>query len=331
MASKLTARIYIRRLRRAAANLTFRSRRWHATHDRAAFEQVGAARENSWLTPLLINMIEGRSGTTVLMRLLDHDQVVFDRTYPYERRYLTYLLHLLTPSGEPFEETSIWNGSLMLEGDPLRFGPLPFEPRSLNIRDLRIRLVRHSWAALSEAFTTFARHDVRYYAEKTWGNNLSLLAEAGISAAVINLVRDPRDVVASIRAMDAKRGYFGFGRTPDMTGEEYLLFLLRSMATNLASMSSLNPLHNSFLVRYEDLVTNPDAIATRLGAFLKLDLTASSTLVAERMFKRHATSSDALSSIGRWRRDLGSAEVATIERQLGVEMAKYGYDLVTRP
>jgi len=43
------------------------------------------------LTPILVDGY-GRSGTTALMTLLGSDpRVVFDRRYPFENRYLTYL------------------------------------------------------------------------------------------------------------------------------------------------------------------------------------------------------------------------------------------------
>ena len=59
-------------------------------------------RRRPLLTPLVVNLVEGRSGSTLLMRSLDHPEIAFDRAYPYEFRYLTYLAHLLWPAGEPY-------------------------------------------------------------------------------------------------------------------------------------------------------------------------------------------------------------------------------------
>ena len=45
------------------------------------------------LNPLLILDLGGRSGSTLLMQLLGTSpQIAFDRVYPSEVRYLTYLL-----------------------------------------------------------------------------------------------------------------------------------------------------------------------------------------------------------------------------------------------
>ena len=49
----------------------------------------------------------------------------------------------------------------MLGGPRDRFGPLPFEARSLDRRDLRVRLARHAWAALSESLEGYAGRPLR--------------------------------------------------------------------------------------------------------------------------------------------------------------------------
>lgn len=277
------------------------------------------------LTPLLLNLIEGRSGSTLLMRNLDHPAIAFDRAYPYEHRYLTYLAHVLFPVGEPFDPAG-WTQMDLLTGPAGCFGPLPFEPQSLDRRDLRVRLVRHAWAALSEALAAGAGRPLTYYAEKALGHSLALLTEAGIAGAVVNLVRDPRDVVASIRAMDRKRGFYGFGRTAEMTEAEYLVFVLGRMRANLATMAAVDPLHRSTVVRYEDLVLDRAGTLARLGEFLGLQLTLGPVEDLHGVpAGEHATSADAASSVGRWREELAGDEVEAIEEALGDEMERFGY------
>jgi hypothetical protein len=277
------------------------------------------------LTPLLLNLIEGRSGSTLLMRNLDHPSIAFDRAYPYEHRYLTYLAHLLFPSGEPFDPAG-WTQMDLLTGPGDRFGPLPFDPQSLDRRELRVRLVRHAWAALSEALEAGAGRPLTYYAEKALGHSLPLLAEAGIAGTVVNLVRDPRDVVASIRAMDRKRGFYGFGRTEEMTEADYLVFVLGRMRANLATMVDVDPLHRSTVVRYEDLVLDRAGTLARLGEFLDLRLTMGPVEDLHGVpAEVHATASDPASSVGRWRNELAAEEAAAVEEALGSEMERFGY------
>jgi hypothetical protein len=278
------------------------------------------------LTPLLLNLVEGRSGSTLLMRSLDHPAIAFDRAYPYEHRYLLYLAHVLAPAGEPFDPDG-WNMSDLVDGPRDRFGPLPFEAMSLDRRDLQARLVRHAWSALSAALVAGAGgRELRYYAEKAIGPTLPLLTSAGVAAAVINLVRDPRDVVCSIRAMDAKRGFYGFGRTAAMSEQEYLVFVLGRMKANFATMASVDPLHRSIDVRYEDLVLDRAGTLGRLGSFLGLALVdASADDLHGVPAAEHATAADAGSSVGRWRVELPAGEVAAVEEALGPEMERHGY------
>ena len=296
------------------------------TWRRPASRRQGA--DSGALQPLLLQHVEGRTGSTLLMRTLDHPAIAFDRTYPYEHRYLRYLAHLLAPLGEPFDADG-WGMSDLMDGPGDRIGPLPFHALALDRRDLQVRLVRHAWSALSEALVARAPaggEPLRYYAEKAPGPARSLLTAAGIAAAVVNLVRDPRDVVCSIRAMDAKRGFYGFGRTAAMSEHDYLVFVLGRMKANFATMASVDPLHRSIDVRYEDLVRDRSGTVRRLAAFLGLPL---AEVPADDLHgvpaAAHATAADAASSVGRWRAELDAGDAAVVEETLGPEMERHGY------
>lgn len=278
------------------------------------------------VTPLLVNPIEGRSGTTLMMRILDVPEVAFDRSPPFENRYLAYLMHLTTHVPEPSASDPAWSMAELLEGDPGRFGPLPFRPGSLDPEDWQRRLIRLGFQALSEALTAYSGRPVRYYAEKAWGRTIEDLAAAGVGAKVVNLVRDPRDVVASIRATDRRRGYYGFGRTGSMTDAEYLRFLVTTMKRNLATMRRAEGFHDCHFVRYEDLVDNTPSVVSAIGAWLDLRLDGSPSVLRGPGFSSHATSPTAQRSVGRWRQDLADEDLRAVCSQLGPEMERLGYD-----
>ncbi|MDA8366629.1 MAG: sulfotransferase [Actinomycetota bacterium] len=292
----------------------------------AARRSAGLPWSEGDIAPLFVHPIEGRSGTTLMMKLLDVPEIAFDRIYPFENRYFGYLAHLVTPMSASFDPEGPWTTSEMLRGDPTRYGPIPFHASSLDPTDFRIRSVRHLWQALAESLAGYSRTPLRYYAEKAWGNSLELLAEAGIKAKVINLVRDPRDVVSSIRAMDEKRGYFGFGRTDDMSEDDYLQFVVATMRRNLDAMSSAEAAHDCRLVRYEDIVRDPELVTRDLGSWLGVELDADRSVLAGPIFDRHATSSSAEQSIGKWKVRLTEREVTEISRVLGASMQRFGYE-----
>lgn|GEM_PF-767263 len=293
----------------------------------AARRSAGLPFDAGAIQPLFIHPIEGRSGTTLMMKLLDVPEIAFDRVYPFENRYFEYLARPVRPMSASRDPEGARTTSGMLGGEPSGCGPIPFHASSLDPTDLRIRSVRYLWQALSESLAGYSRVPLRYYAEKARGNSLELLAEAGIKAKVINLVRDPRDVVASIRATDARRGFFGFGRTDDMSEDDYLEFIVATMHRRLGDMSTAEAAHDCRLVRYEDIVRDPKRVTRDLGSWLDVELDADRSALAGPIFDLHATSSSAEQSIGKWKVHLDEREATEITRVLGATMKRFGYEL----
>ncbi|MGE5689860.1 MAG: sulfotransferase, partial [Pseudomonadota bacterium] len=124
----------------------------------------------------------------------------------------------------------------------------------------------------------------------------------------IILVRDFRDMLASILAMDRRRGYAGFGRRPDQTDRAYVTAVGETVDL-LAAAADDAP--GSLIVRYEDLAKDPRAITTEMLRYLELEARPSEVdaMVAagdapSAALDRHRTTPDRATSIGRWRRDL---------------------------
>jgi hypothetical protein len=156
------------------------------------------------LTPVLVSGY-GRSGTTALMALLATDpRVAFDRRYPFENRYLTYMVKFCLLTGRP---PSVHLDSVQLSDycDD-RFGSTPWsaqEPPELALMPSSSEYFHALW----QAFSTSARGmDDRFthYAEKVpeW---LAAVLRDDVTCGTINLVRDPRDVFLSARLHAAGR------------------------------------------------------------------------------------------------------------------------------
>ncbi|HEV2362159.1 MAG TPA: sulfotransferase [Acidimicrobiales bacterium] len=279
-------------------------------------------------TPLLVSLLEGRSGSTVLMALLGtSSEILFDRDYPYEHRYLTYLVRLLSRVGAPRDPS--YTMDHVIRGEGYVIPPLPFDPASIDAASLHRRLISAGWEALAAELGERSGWVGRYYAEKAWPGASWALRNAGVSPRIIHLVRDPRDIVASIRAFDAKRGYYGFGRKPGESDDDYLKSVTTSMAGSLERMRFEKENFDCRVVRYEDLVGDTASVAADLSAWLGVTLDPTRRDELDKHLPEHATAASAEQSIGRFKTDLRWDEAAFVAGALAAQMRSYGYDLIT--
>jgi Sulfotransferase family len=281
------------------------------------------------LTAIVVRLMSGRVGSTLLMQLLaTSDEVVLDRVYPFENAFLAYFSHITRQLGRPYfpaRDPSIHTLVKAFNSDMSTLGgPLPFETRIVDLAGLERRALRRLWDAFAEAATVAAGRPVHYYAEKLLVDARPIV-EAGIPVVLIDLVRDPRDVLASIYAFNAARGFVSFGRAP---GQSDKAFLEVFIANTKSLMNAMNrPIHGvqPIFVRYEDMVGDLPGLASRIGPQLGLRLDPGQVDSARDNYRHHMTSDGGPNSVGRWRADLRRWEVARIERELGSVMARLGY------
>src|SRR5437773_2083190 len=102
------------------------------------------------LKPLLV-LFSGRSGSTLLMQLLGtSQQIVFDRVYPFEVRYLTYLLRWAQMLEQEYEEQEKWNEVENMFAPLQVLGPFPDQHANFwNGRELWPRSFAVAWAEFS--------------------------------------------------------------------------------------------------------------------------------------------------------------------------------------
>jgi hypothetical protein len=90
---------------------------------------------------------------------------------------------------------------------------------------------------------------------------------------------------------------------------------------------------SAHLVRYEDLVLEPESTLAALLRYLGLDAEAHAEEMAAALVARdpetewHRTTPDPRASIGRWREDLSEAARQACEDVLGPELLAFGYPL----
>jgi hypothetical protein len=272
-----------------------------------------------------VRLADGRTGSTLLMQLLGTSpHVAFDRRYPAEYRFLSYFARMAEQMVEPFDERRHVGVTPFFFGPRPTWGPVPFASDVVDVGRLGAPLLRSMWSAWTEQVCA-ARPDTRWYAEKL-AVPVEVIRAAGIDVRVIDLVRDPRDVLASIRAFTAT-GMDGFDRQAGQSESEYLDVFIAKFAAQLERMHDRAPDDDRIVVRYEDLVTDTHGQAQRIGGWLSLTFDASAVLGDRDRYRHHMTTSSVDASIGRWERDLEPTEARRIASALGALLVAFGYDL----
>jgi Sulfotransferase family len=264
-------------------------------------------------------------GSTLLMQFLaSSPEVVLDRRYPHgEYRYLSYCSRAASFLTEPWRPGVDPGVTELFFGEARRFGPLPFEPESLELGDLERRALVHLWSAFSEAMLV-QRPSARWYAEKL-AVPAQPIIDAGIPLRLIDCVRDPRDVLVSIRAFTASTGMDGFGRRAEEPESQYLPRFIAAFAQQLDDMSATPASVDRITLRYEDFANEPHATANRLGEWLGLTIDPGVATRSPSEIPQHLTTASVEESIGRWKRGLAPDEADTIWERLGSRLEPYGY------
>lgn len=279
--------------------------------------------DDAELMPVVgLRPLEGRVGSTLLMNLLaSAPEVVCDRQHPTgEYRYLSYCVRVATWMGTPWDPNRDVGVTEMLFAPSDRGGPLPWHAESLSVEVLGRRALRALWGACSAGFRDHTPN-ARWYAEKL-ACPIDPIVAAGIPLREIDVVRDPRDVVASMIAFGERSGPWGFGRVPGQREEEWIASLVETFARRIDMMLAPATVPR-LLLRYEDVAPDLHRAAEVVGSMLGVRLDAD--LVLRERLDDHVTSASVDASIGRWRRDLPAEVADTIWTPLASRLEALGY------
>jgi hypothetical protein len=282
----------------------------------------------------------GRTGSTAVTRLLSaHDRIAAYRPFEYEPRVLTYWADALKDMAEPasFRRQITPNGPL---AEHWWIGAQEPFPRRIIDDDLQGWLGGESVDALARFCQTridglyrrvaerFDRAGATHFVEKLGPDTGALVRELYPAARELFLVRDFRDVVASIFAFNQKRGFQGFGRNRAGTDAEYVSERVsESVATFMHAWRTRA--RGAHLIRYEDLVQRPRETLSEVLDFLELEtgpetIDAMVASLGEPASDVHRTRA-AEDSVGRWRRDLADDVQAACHEALGEALDEFGY------
>lgn len=291
-------------------------------------------------SPLLVTSL-GRTGTTYLMRLLlSHPQLVGTDRYPYETRLAGYWAHALKVLTDPADHRRSAHPD-SFQYDPFWVGRNPYYAPTqaatpwLSSTHME-RVILFTQETIHKFYADLARDcgrpDAKYFVEKcNPGLIPQLMRELFPATVEVFLVRDFRDMLASILAFNARRGYPAFGRGEAANDGEWIAGLGKS-ARHLHH-DWVARRESSLLIRYEDLVTKPTETLTRLLEHSTMDST--NATVASLMeqanqdtadFRAHRTSENPTASIGRWKLELDQATLKVCDEAFGGVLEGFGYN-----
>jgi Sulfotransferase family len=298
------------------------------------------------LQPLMLTTM-GRAGTTWTMRLLsEHPEIVVHRWHPYELRTARYWWHMFKTLSEPrdpyhsaqadhFQTNKQWVGYNPFYPEPIAVTPGLVEWMG---RDYVEDFARFCQRSAEETYLRIAagqgQPNVKYMAEKHRADNLPWLVwELYPKAKEIFLVRDFRDVYSSMLAFNEKFGRRAFGPAHIESDADFASFLRNSTIRNL-SRSWPKRKDRAHLIRYEDLITRPTEILHGVLTYLELDASdATIDGMIDRAsaenpeMKRHLTSSEVSTSLGRWKSSLSPELQSVANSTFGDVLQQFGYQV----
>ena len=287
--------------------------------------------------PLILNCL-GRVGSTWISFLLDrHPEVLAYRAFEFETRTLVYWLEILKAIGRPRSYFQAFAADLsnprwwVGDADPAPVRSMPDDAvlqwmGGAGVQDLAAQCGRQVDGFYATVADLQQKPRARFFVEKT-GHPFHCRAARELypGGREVFLVRDFRDMFTSMRQ------HFAAHQAEPISDHE----LLESVTRNLAAYSRqwAHRGDESRMLRYEDLVREPEATLTALLGWMGVDASRSivDAMLADassslpHLQAEHRTARNSAESIGRWKRDLPAALRDACDAALAPLSATFGY------
>ena len=273
-----------------------------------------------------------RSGTTFLAQLLhSSDAVLGDDQYPYELRLAEQVANGWLIDAQPWAQAAPADQAPNVTGPNyatvcaiLRSAEQALAGR--NELDLYEAARRHRLEQIARLYRLAAPKPNGFViSEKIGlGIELELIAQLGAPVKPIFIVRDPRDAILSMRRFNARRGVYEFHEPRTRHFNEVVF----QTALDLLNFTrAYDRWHGEkLLVRYDELVADPQRIRREALAFVGADTRAAGGNAASVIPDTHITSASPAESVGGWRSDLTPGEIAVANWYFAAFLQRFGFE-----
>lgn len=291
------------------------------------------------LKPLIVFSV-GRSGSTALMKLLTaHPEISGHMPYPLETRFAQHTYHAMriassfAPSYAEDMMTAFTARRPMLGPNP-SFGYFKDLDGFFHQTYAPGLIERHMEMidAFYRAQKSVDEQKPRFFAEKSTQDSYVVSVLDKIDGARrIMLMRDPRDIMVSIRKFNEQTGYLSFGAERVSSFAEHAELIRASIEWHLEAAGWED--ERSIFLKYEDMIADWTETATELFGLLGIADDEDTVEQAVRVIHaekggevRHATSSSTSDSMGRWINDLEPEEKEICAAVFDDLLEKMGYN-----
>ncbi len=293
---------------------------------------------NEKLSPIKLLSL-GRTGTTLFMNMLSAHPKIGVNNHFNESNISSYYLNSIKHMYPTIQKNHYGEGKANLKNietiENGEFMEFPFITNDNWYSDIYPKKLVSFVKSTIDDYYLNIDPGMQYFIEKDVVHDptLTLMDKLYVNSKYIFLVRDFRDMYASILNFNNKRGFRAFGMENYEKDEDYIVSL--GNYCNNSFITAYEAIKDkAILIKYEDLVINKRASLKTIFDYLEID--SSSSILDEVIDKtsgkssteqKHMTTADVSQSIGRYKESLDSNTIKLLNKSFDRSLKYFGYEV----
>ena len=282
----------------------------------------------------------GRTGTTLFMNMMSAHPEIGVNNHFNESNIASYYLNYIKYTYPTIQKNNFGEGRANLENiktiENNDFMKFPFISDDNWYADLYPKkLVSFVKSIIDDYYVNASGNDINYFIEKgvVHDPTLTLMDQLYTNSKYIFLIRDFRDMYASILDFNKKRGFRAFGMENYEKDEDYIVALGHYCDNSfIKAYESIKD--KAILIKYEDLVMNKEETLKLIFEYLGID--SSYSIIDEIIDKtsgkskdeqKHMTTGDVSKSIKKYKDSLDSDTIALLNTSFANSLVYFGYEV----